>query len=114
MQKSADVTNFVVAAGDDVIVRVASAGDDVVSIDDVVSCITLLDVVVISLTGWEVKTQAVVSCTFKKLINSFQILSHCFKFNYSKTYYFSYLVYLQILIYLFFKIIYLLPCLWLF
>ena len=58
MQKSADVTAFVVAVGDDVIVYFVSVGDDVVS------CIVLLDVDVT--TGWEVKTEGVVSCTFEK------------------------------------------------
>ena len=64
MQKSADVTDFVVAVGDDVIVYFVSVVDDVDSVDDVVSCIVLLDVVVT--TGREVKTEAVVCCTFKK------------------------------------------------
>ena len=63
MQKSADVTDFVVAVGDDVIVYVFSVVDDVDSVDDVVSCIVLLDVVVT--TGREVKTEAVVSFTFE-------------------------------------------------
>ena len=63
MQKSADVTDFVVASGDDVILYDISVVDDVDSVDDVVSCIVLLDVVVT--TGREV-TKAVVSCTLKK------------------------------------------------
>ena len=63
MQKSADVTDFVVAVGDDVIVYFVSVVDDVDSVDDVVSCIVLLDVVVT--TGREVKTEAVVSFTFE-------------------------------------------------
>ena len=61
MQKSADVTDCVVAAGDDVIVCVVSVGDDVIT------CIVLVDAVcVVSTSKWEVKTEAVVTCTLVK------------------------------------------------